>query len=268
VTADVIDLLESAPATQPVFICLFGRFRLLKAGHPAPISCGGKTATLLSSLALREHHRASRESLLETLWPTVDASRSAHALNNLVHMIRQLLNDALSGAPPIVYAAGSYELNTQAGVGVDIADFDMLVTAGERQWRLGDMTAATDSWRKAVALYHGDICAIDDDIRRIAERERLRSLYLSLLARLADYSFQHSDYVGALRYALKLLSHDLCREDAHRMVMRCHVRLGERAQALRQYQICEKVLWSEFEARPEPLTTALFERVRLDPAGV
>jgi two-component SAPR family response regulator len=183
-------------------------------------------------------------------------------------MIRQLLNDALSGAPPIVYTAGSYELNTQAGIGVDITDFDMLVTAGERQWRLGDMTAAADSWRQAVALYQGDICAIDADIRFIAERERLRSLYLSLLARLADHSFQHSDYVGALRCALKLLSHDVCREDAHRMVMRCHVRLGERAQALRQYRVCEKVLWCEFEARPEPLTEALFERVRVDPAGV
>jgi DNA-binding SARP family transcriptional activator len=266
-TTEVVDL-QPASAAQAVMICLFGRFRLLKAGDPTPISCGGKTSTLLSCLALREHHSASRESLLETLWPALDESRSSHALNNLVHMLRHLLNDALSGAPPIVYAAGSYELNTNAGVSVDISHFDKLVKAAEQQCRLGDMTATVDSWRQAVALYKGDICAIDSDIRLIAERERFRSLYLSLLARLADHSFQQPDYLGALQYALKLLSHDPCREDAHRMVMRCHVRLGERAQALRQYRVCEKVLWSEFEARPEPLTNALFERVRIDPAGV
>jgi hypothetical protein len=47
--------------------------------------------------------------------------------------------------------------------------------------------------------------------------------------------------------------------------MRCYVRLGERARALRQYRICCESLDAEFEAPPEPLTEALFNRIRLDP---
>jgi hypothetical protein len=50
--------------------------------------------------------------------------------------------------------------------------------------------------------------------------------------------------------------------------MRCYVRRGERAQALRQFRICESVLRTEFNAPPEPATLALFERVRLTPAEV
>jgi hypothetical protein len=50
--------------------------------------------------------------------------------------------------------------------------------------------------------------------------------------------------------------------------MRCHVRRGERAQALRQYRLCESVLRSEFETDPEPATKALFEQIRLDPDSV
>src|SRR5262249_1379632 len=104
--------------------------------------------------------------------------------------------------------------------------------------------------------------------RTTVRRERLRALYLSLLGRLADRGFQERDYAAALAYALRLLSHDPCREDAHRLAMRCHVRLGERAQALRQYRVCAQVLASEFQVRPEPATDALFDQVRLDPAGV
>jgi DNA-binding SARP family transcriptional activator len=263
VTANENDL----DLTEPVLICLLGTFRVVKAGADVPVHSGGKTATLLSSLALRDRHRATRESLLETLWPRAEATRSAHSLNSLIHALRQMLGDVLAGASPVIYRAGSYELNVSAGVGVDISHFDALAGIAERQQRSGDSDAAVRSWRRAVALYHGEIYAADD-MRAIVQRERVRALYLSLLGRLADQHFRECDYPAALGYAFRLLSHDPCREDAHRLVMRCHVRLGERAQALRQYGVCQQILAAEFEARPEPLTSALFDRVRLDPADV
>jgi DNA-binding SARP family transcriptional activator len=45
--------------------------------------------------------------------------------------------------------------------------------------------------------------------------------------------------------------------------MRIRVRRGERAQALRQYRVCEHVLRSEFNAAPEALTRDLFEQIRV-----
>jgi hypothetical protein len=50
--------------------------------------------------------------------------------------------------------------------------------------------------------------------------------------------------------------------------MRCHVQRGERAQALRQYQLCRDILKAEYDAAPEPATTALFDQVRLDPGSI
>ncbi|MCW2540023.1 MAG: transcriptional regulator, family [Frankiales bacterium] len=253
--------------TEPVLICLLGSFRVMKAGAYLPMPSGGKTAILLSSLALRDRYRASRESLLEALWPGIEAARSAHSLNSLIHALRQMLGDVLAGASPVIYSAGGYELNVSAGVGVDVSHFEAHAGMAERQLRAGNSDAAVRSWLRAVALYHGEICAADD-MRAIVQRERVRALYLSLLSRLADQYFRERDYRSALDYALRLLSHDPCREDAHRVVMRCHVRIGERAQALRQYRVCQQILAAEFEARPEPLTDALFDRLRLDPAGV
>jgi DNA-binding SARP family transcriptional activator len=107
-----------------------------------------------------------------------------------------------------------------------------------------------------------------DGIRALVERERLRAVYLSLLGQVADHYFREKDYRNALRHSLLLLRHDPCREDAHRLVMRCYVRFGQRAQAFRQYRTCERMLESEFDARPEPLTEALFDQLRTAPGSI
>jgi hypothetical protein len=44
--------------------------------------------------------------------------------------------------------------------------------------------------------------------------------------------------------------------------------LASGAQALRQYRTCQQILASEFAACREPLTEALFQRVRLDPSNI
>ena len=102
----------------------------------------------------------------------------------------------------------------------------------------------------------------------LLERERLRATCLGTLARLADAHFENANYEQALENALKLLAIDLCREDAHRMVMRAFVRLGARAQALRQYNVCRSILRYEFDAIPEPATEQLFTLIRTDPDQV
>lgn len=252
---------------HPVLICLLGSFRVIKAGADVRMRSGGKTATLLSSLALGDHHRVSRQFLLTMLWPDSEEAHAAHALTSMIHALRASLGDALAGAPAVIYTAGTYELNVDAGVGVDIAYFDALASAADRQQRAGDTAATVRLSLQAVDLYRGDLCAIGD-IRAIMERERLRALYLSLLGRLADESYRQYNYAEALGYARRLLSHDPCREDAHRLAMRCYVRLGERAQALRQYRTCCQILAAEFNAQPEPLTDALYDRVRLDPSRI
>jgi DNA-binding SARP family transcriptional activator len=103
------------------------------------------------------------------------------------------------------------------------------------------------------------------DVHAVMERERLRARYLTLLAQLAEYNYQQGAYSVALAYLWRLLEHDAYREDAHRLVMRCYVRRGERAAALHHYQVCMDVLRTEFDAVPETATLILFEQIRLAP---
>jgi two-component SAPR family response regulator len=162
---------------------------------------------------------------------------------------------------------GGYALNSAAGVAVDVGRFDALVVEGDRLRRARDVAGAMRSWNEAVGLYQGDIC-VGGDVHAIIERERLRALQLTLLAHLADHYLQEGEHHEALHHARHLLRHDPCREDAHRIVMRCHVRLVERAQAFRQYAACRQVLQREFGALPEPSTEALIAQIRCDPGIV
>lgn len=259
--------MTSTKSSSQVAICLLGSFQVLKLGDLVAVRPGGKTELLLSRLALQEHNRASREWLMEVIWPESDLPRASHALNSLIHATRKLLGDALGGEPPVVSTGGGYELNIDAGISIDIAEFDTLAIRAESSFRVGDVGRALPDALAALTLYRGDLYVVDG-VRGLVEHERFRALHLSLLGQVADEYFRRAHYRMALRYALRLLANDPCREDAHRLVMRCHVRVGERAQALRQYQTCERMLAEEFGVRPEPLTESLFEQVRNSPGAI
>src|SRR5262249_11755663 len=143
------------------------------------------------------------------------------------------------------YEGDGYSLNIAAGICVDVARFDAVARAAERRVQSGDVAKAVQLWLAAAAMYRGDLY-VSGGIHAMVQRERLRGIFLSLMGCLAAHYFHQRDYRTALSYARRLLAHDPCREDAHRLVMRCHVRLGEGAQALRRFAMCRQILVSEF----------------------
>jgi len=264
------DLTAAATAIEsewPILICLLGDFRVLKGGRPVRVRNGGKIHALLANLSVRRGYRAPRDVLLDALWPSGEEALSRQSLNTLVHGLHKQLGDAIGGAAPVLHADGYYRLNIEAGVGVDVACFDILAGDGERYARLGNIAAATVAYRQALRLYRGDLCGAADS-HAVVERERVRTRYLTLLAEVADYHYVARNYDECLSATLELLAADPCREDGHRLAMRCHVRRGERAQALRQYRLCAAILRAEFDAAPEAATTALFDHVRIDPDSI
>jgi DNA-binding SARP family transcriptional activator len=259
--------LRADEALPPVLLCLLSQFRLFKLGEPLAVRSGGRTEALLCSLALVRGHGIRRETLIDKIWPGTAPDLAGQSLNSLVHSLCKLLRDALAGEPPILHKGGCYRLNLEAGVVVDVMRFESLLRAGDRQVALGDSETAMAVYGRAVELYDGDLYT-STDVFAVVERERLRALYLTALARLAECSLQSLDYIAGLDYAFRLLASDPCREDGHRLVMRCYMHRGERAQALRHYHLCRQILRTEFNVVPEPATTELFEQIRSRPGSV
>ncbi|MCB0212729.1 MAG: hypothetical protein KDJ52_25525 [Anaerolineae bacterium] len=249
---------------RPIMICLLGNFRLLNKGELVPIRAGGKREIFLAYLALQHGRRVPRERLVQMLWPDSDLSLGLNSLNNLVYSLHKLLGPALQDTPPVLHQDGYLQLNTEADIDVDVTCFDTLVNTGNRHSQAGNSTAAIQAYHHAIELYRGDLC-MSADPQSLVECERLRARYLKTLARLADHYYHANNYSAALEYVWQLLGQDCCREDAHRLVMRCYVRRGERAAALRHYQICVNLLRDQLGVEPEPATVALVEQIRLHP---
>jgi len=250
-----------------VLIRLLGPVEVLKLGRPASLRTGGKAEQLLSILAMQARSGVHRESLVERIWPGTAPALSKQCLNTLVHGLKTQLADAIGGQPPIVHRQSHYLLNLDGGLKVDVLEFESAVDSGHRQRSKGSLAAAIESYQRAVRLYRGDLTS-HPDISGLLERERLRAICLNTLSRLADAYFELSNYEEALAQAVRLLGVEPCREDAHRMTMRAYVRLGARAQALRQYNLCRQILAEEFDATPEPATEQLFELIRTHPGLV
>jgi DNA-binding SARP family transcriptional activator len=258
--------LDTEILSWPILICLLGNFRLIRTGQLIPLYNRGKSHVLLSHLGLRYDRRVPQDQLIDVLWPTTEFAQARRSLNNLVYSLHKLLGDALDGAMPVLHEDGYYRLNIEAGVGVDVACFDTLVSAGHQQLGAGNEAAAV-YYNRAACFYRGDLCG-DSDVHTLVERERLRNSYLLVLAQLAHFQYHAGEYLTCLEYVWRLLAYDPCREDAHRLAMRCYVRSGQRAVALHQYQICVDILRKEFDASPEAATTALFDQIRLQPESV
>lgn len=262
------DPMDDVSTQHPVWLGLLGGFQLLRNGQRIAVRSGGKTEALLAQLALARLQGVPRHVLLRAIWPDSEESLANNALNNLVHTVRGLLGDALGGATPVVQSSGYYRLNHEAGVAVDVSQFEILAAQSDRYARMGELAVAASLAERAVNLYRGDLSSRGEAPGEMLERDRLRATCLALLMRLADHAFSSREFGMCLSYALQLLAYDPCREDAHRQVMRCHVRRGERAQALRHYRTVQTILRSEFDVEPEPATTLLYEQVRLDPSAV
>lgn len=254
----------SDDSSWPVMICLLGNFRLLMAGALVSIRAGGKSEALLALLALQSGRRVAREQLVQALWPESDPALGLRSLNTLVYRLHKLLGPPLQGAAAILHEDGYYRLNMEAGIGVDVTCFNLLVTEGDQQLRARNTAAALAAYQRAARLYRDDLRLATGEYT-VMERERLRARYLTLLAEVAELLYRAGDYHIALEYLWRLLTRDSYREDAHRLVMRCYVRRGERAAALHQYQVCAEVLRFEFDTAPEAATVALYEQIRRDP---
>ena len=102
--------------------------------------------------------------------------------------------------------------------------------------------------------------AFDEWLR--STRSELHNCACEVLGKAADAAAATGDLKAAIDFVKRLLLLDPLREDAHRHLMGLLRDSGDRAAALRQYQICAEFLDKELQIGPDASTRALFEDIR------
>src|SRR5262249_31233482 len=148
----------------------------------------------------------------------------------------------------------SYSLET-AQLWLDVEEFEYC-------YRLGRALFARDEgnnealalFDRAAELYCGDFLEEVPDEWPTFRREGLKDQYLYVTPELANAALSTGDYQAGILRSQQILAKDHCREDAYRMLITCHSRLGQRGRVRGWYDLCVHSLQTELDCDPAPET--------------
>ncbi len=100
------------------------------------------------------------------------------------------------------------------------------------------------------------------------ERERLQYIHVMMLDKLMGYFEAHGKYETSLIYGTRLLRHDKVRERTHRRIMRLYYLIGDRTNALRQFERCATILVEELDVEPSEQTKTLYKQIKADQLNI
>jgi DNA-binding SARP family transcriptional activator len=243
-----------ADPTRTAVFCL-GAFRLVVGGRAVTTWRSRPAQTLFQYLVTRRHQPVARDVLVEALWGDPTAVASGTSLKVAVHALRQTLAEAGGEAESLSVAttATGYRLDA-AGIWTDVEEFDRVCAVGLQHETDGRVAEAAAMFQVAAELYQGDFLRDVEDDWATYRRESLRDQYLYVVASLARSAIAARDYAEGLRRCQQMLSQDLCHEEAYRLLMICHARLGQRGRVRSWYELCLRTLRSELDCAPEPET--------------
>lgn len=228
---------------------------------------GQRGASVLRYLLSRRDHACSRDELLEEYWPSVPAGAAArNRLQVAISGLRRAFSD-VTALNVVEYADGGYRINQELRVEVDVELFEQALCAAGAAERSGDREKARSTYHEAVALYRGDFAA-DAPFEQwtLLPRESLRIKLVDALDRLSRLELADRRIDECIATAQQMLGVDPCREDAHRLLMRCYAAQGRIYQALRQYEFCSRILKATVDADPAPETIRLYRVIRYSSA--
>ncbi len=204
------------------------------------------------------HPPRTKEQIGLALWPDASPAQLRGSFHVTLHHLRRAL-----GRPEwIVFAQGRYAFNRALDYWFDVESFEAAL-AEARRLRTVAPARAIRSLEEAGDLYRGDLL---EDLAtgewHQPRRDELRRLYLEALLALGELRFATGRYAEAAAAYRRVIARDNLLEAAHRELMRCYARLGERGQAVRHYQTLVDLLRDELGSPPAPETAALFARLR------
>ncbi|HSC00368.1 MAG TPA: cyclase, partial [Burkholderiaceae bacterium] len=197
-----------------------------------------KTALMLAALALAGDKGIRRETLAASFWPDRSDAQARGSLRHALAALRRAFPESTG-----VAIGGDLDtvVLTAAPDDVDVWLFEHLAASGQPQ-----------ALARAAALYGGDLLAdvaLPEPLDQwFAPHQRAcRQKALQLVEQLSQVHDADLPAVAPVAEALadRLLAADAAAEEAHRALIRLHVRQGRVTAARRQLALCTEALQRE-----------------------
>jgi DNA-binding SARP family transcriptional activator len=184
--------ISSPEGAQGTFrIRCFGPFSMMIEGRAIDIGAvRPRVRRLLRLLAFRAGRPVHREVLTEALWPGADPAMAGRNLHVAISTLRHVLEPGLpkGAANSLICRDGeTYRLHLPADASVDVLEFDGRLAAARAALNAHHLAEALGEFRRALALYEGDLLPEEGPSEWIVrERDRRRLDISELAAALAE----------------------------------------------------------------------------------
>lgn len=247
-------------------VYLFGHFSAERGGHVIAGLEPRRLQELFSYLLLNRHRRCSRELLASLFWGESSTEQAKRNLRQVLWQLQTALEAEISTdtASILTITADWLQINPNADLWLDVDCFEQ--AWNKTRYISGKDLDASQAQllRNAIGLHQEVLLLGNYESWCLCERERLRECSVEMLNKLMEYSEFHHDYEAALRAGSRILDYDRAHEATYQHIMRLYYFLGQRVEALKQYQRCKAALLEELGALPSRSTRTLYQHIFLE----
>lgn len=222
---------------------------------------GRQGRLLFARLVEAQRKPVRRDELVEVLWEDAPPASWESALRVLVSKLRA----ALEGHAELSGTGGGYRLELPPGTWVDVRAAEEATHEAEEQLAAGALDGATAAATLAESLLREPFLSGDDGAWVEARRRDLDGLRARIVDLLAEAYLLSGRAEASVRWAEQAVATEPFRESGYRRLMEAHVAAGNRAEALRVYDRCRRLLADDLGAYPSPETEAIYRRLLEEP---
>jgi DNA-binding SARP family transcriptional activator len=223
-----------------------------------------RSKALIKLLVAQDGQKVPRDIIIETLWPGPSSESNRQTLNSMLHRVRKLLEQDAGPEKSdscILQEGNLIGLNNDT-VWTDVGEFLSRIETAVRMKHGNERKKSVEEYEKAFTLYRGDFLAEDlyEDWAGEA-RDRLRLVCFKALEDAAEISDSLGDKSKAALLYEKLFHADPCSEKACCWLMSWHLAAGQRSEAIRTYERCQRALSKELDVEPDARTKTLYRSI-------
>jgi YVTN family beta-propeller protein len=223
---------------------------------------GRQGRLVFAYLVAEEGRPVPHDELAEAVWGDAPPATWEKALSVVVSKLRALLaQHGMDGGNLLTGAFGCYRLNLPTGTWIDVIAAADAVREAEAALAAGDLEKAKGLAGRAASLVRRQFLPGEEGPWVAAKRRELEDVLRRALGCLSDACLRSGDDAEAATWAEKTIALEPYREAGYRRLMAAHASAGNRAEALRVYERCRRLLVEELGAYPSPETESIYREL-------
>jgi DNA-binding SARP family transcriptional activator len=218
---------------------------------------------VLAVLLMLQNRSIGRQQIISAVWGEAEPSYATNLLHRHISGLRRVLEpDRPARAAPgqLTWTEAGYLLTVPAG-SVDLEIFDRDVDQARRARTDGDLPAAAEGLRSALALWRGPACEGLTSPFLDAQRDRLSERLIGIIEERVELDLAIGDHADVIPELRQLITEHPLRERLHSLLMLTLYRSGRRADALAAFQDARVLLREELGVDPAAPLQRLHQQI-------